>query len=105
MLGGAVAAVWFLILQPVVQPERSADKTRTAAPAKPATSLGTRLKSLSTGGFTPGLATSTGLPGLARLQVAVVDASGAAQGRPATRAATCTSSGCTRCRSTPPTTG
>jgi hypothetical protein len=76
VLAGAVAAVWFLILQPVVQPERSAEKTRTAAPPKPATTLGTRLKSLSTGGFTPGLATSTGLPGLASLQVAVVDASG-----------------------------
>jgi hypothetical protein len=76
VLAGAVAAVWFLVLKPVVQPERSAEKTRTAGLAKPATSLGTRLKSLSTGGFTPGLATSRGLPGLASLQVAVVDASG-----------------------------
>jgi hypothetical protein len=76
VLAGAVAAVWFLILKPVIQPEQSAEKTRTAAPARPATALGTRLKSLSTNGLTPGLATSTGLPGLASLHVAIVDASG-----------------------------
>jgi hypothetical protein len=76
VLAGAVAAVWFLILKPVVQPETSAEKTRTTAPAKPATALGTRLKSLSTNGFNAALGSSTGLPGLASLKVAVVDASG-----------------------------
>jgi hypothetical protein len=75
VLAAAVAAVWFFALAPVVQPERAAEKTRTAAPAKPAASLGTRLQTLSSG-LTPGLATSRGLPGLARLQVSVVDASG-----------------------------
>jgi hypothetical protein len=74
VLAAAVAGVWFFGVKHFVQPEQAAEKTRTTAP-KRATSLGTRLASLSSG-FTPGLATSHTLPGLAGLHVSVVDASG-----------------------------
>jgi hypothetical protein len=75
VLVAAVGAVWFWAVKPIVQHDHVAEKTQAAAAAAPSPTLGTRLASLA-GGLTPGLATSTAVPGLAKLHVSVVDASG-----------------------------
>jgi hypothetical protein len=80
VLAAAVAGVWFWAVHPIVDDDSAAARQHAASSAPAPSTLGKRLASLAgASAITPGLATPTGVPGLSRLHVSVVDASGPRQ--------------------------